>query len=595
MGRAAEIRRGSKHIARVMDQRTNQQSGTVRSVRNAMVRRIGSLGGGIPRSTLRSAARSAVSGTRYVSGGAAHLGRDAVAGAVQAIEEVGGEAGSMVRDTMIGVIEGTNQVVSITTPAVRDMVVGAIHSSSDSVSDAVDVGRGAIEGAIVGAVSVGIDSERAAASAVAGAIEAMTEAGADTADAVRAAVSGVVSGVAAADGDVVAATEAATYAMLAHGADAETASDDIANMAEHAVDAALTEVAENSEMDVEVVVATATGAVAAAYDLGQSQGDHARRSVLMRLSGPAGQAVPELTLQANQLRERLAEELPRGRAAWRGRAIYRAVRTLIREGGIDMAASLAYYTVMSFFPLMALVAMAVALFADPEAVGAGVTALVAQYFPASADLLSEAVQHLFKGTLAMGMVALIATLIGANGLFMAAERAVNRLFGVRTRGLLGTTLSEVVVATSVVILFSLSMMVTALFQVGLGFHSAFADWLGSGAGHLLWLMGGLSTLVPALITALLFTTVYRYMPNVPVHWRDAAYGGLVAMCLFELGKHLFFWLSGMATQRSVIYGPVAAFVVLLMWSFLAGLIFLYGAALTQAAGELRPGRQLSAR
>lgn len=34
----------------------------------------------------------------------------------------------------------------------------------------------------------------------------------------------------------------------------------------------------------------------------------------------------------------------------------------------------------------------------------------------------------------------------------------------------------------------------------------------------------------------------------------------------------------------------AAFVVLLMWSFLAGLIYLYGAALTRAAGELRPAR-----
>ena len=529
-----------------------------------------------------------------MGGGAAHLGRDAVAGAVQAIEEVGGEAGSMVRDTMIGVMEGTNQVVSITAPAVRAMVVGAIHSSSGSVSDAAEVGRGAIEGAIVGAVSAGIDSERAAASAVAGAVEAMTEAGADTADAVRATVSGVVSGVAAVDGDVVAAAEAATYAMIAHGASAETASDDIANMAEHAVDAALTEVAENSEMDMEVVVATATGAVAAAYDLGQSHGDNVRRSVLMRLSGPAGQAVPELTFQATQLRERLAEELPRGRAAWRGRAIYRAVRTLIREGGIDMAASLAYFTVMSFFPIIALVAIGVASFADPDAVGRGVAALTVQYFPASADLLTEAVQELFKGRIALGIVALAGALLGANGLFMAASRAVNRLFGAESKGFFSTTLSEATVASSVIVLFCLSLLLTALFQVGLGFHSAFTDWLGSGAGYLLWLMGALSTLVPALITALLFTTVYRYMPNVPVHWRDAAYGGLVAMFLFEFGKHLFFWFSSMATQRSVIYGPVAAFVVLLMWSFLAGLIFLYGAALTRAAGELRPGRHLSA-
>ena len=60
------------------------------------------------------------------------------------------------------------------------------------------------------------------------------------------------------------------------------------------------------------------------------------------------------------------------------------------------------------------------------------------------------------------------------------------------------------------------------------------------------------------------------------------------MLLFEIGKHGFFWISGLATQRSIVYGPVAAFVLLLMWAFVAGLIFLYGAALVKAAGQLRP-------
>ena len=541
--------------------------------------------------TVRRAARSAVSGARFLGGGAAHLGRDAVVGTVQAIQEVGGEAGSMVRDTMIGAIEGTNQVVTITAPSLRDMVVSAIHNSRSTASDAAAVGKDAIEGAIVGAVSVGMDSQRAAASAAAGAMEAMTEAGAETADAIRATVGGVVSGVAATDGDVAAATEAAAYVMISHGSDDETTSLGVADTAGQAVDAALAEVAANTELDLDVVVATAEGAVAAAYDLSRSHGDHARRSVLTKLSEAARYAAPELALQAAHLRERLAEELPRGRAAWRGRALYLAARILVQEGGIDMAASLAYFTVMSFFPMMALVAMTVVLFADPEVVEAGVSAVVVQYFPASADLLNEAVQHLFQGTLAVGLVALATALIGANGLFMAANRAVNRLFGVEHQGFLSTTLAEAAIATSVIILFTLSMVVTALFQVGLGFQPELAERLGSAAGYLLWVMGVLSALIPALITALLFTAVYHYMPDVPVHWRDAAYGGLVAMLLFEAGAHLFFWLTGMATQRSAIYGPVAAFVVLLMWSFVAGLIFLYGAALTQSAGTLRPGRR----
>ena len=311
--------------------------------------------------------------------------------------------------------------------------------------------------------------------------------------------------------------------------------------------------------------------------------------MLDKLSNPAGSVTPYLSVQFARLGDRLAAELPRGRTAWRGRAMYRAARYLLDGGGIDLAASLAYFTVMSFFPMMALVALGVAWFADPATVGEGLSALIAHYFPASEDLLNAAVEQLFQGTLGLGLVALVATLLGANGLLMATIRAVNRLFGAESKGIVSTTLSEATLAASVFVLFAVSMWITALFQVGLGFHAEFAEWLGGAATYAMWLLGALTTVIPALMTGLLFTVVYRRVPNVPVDWRDAAYGGLVAMLLFEGGKHLFFWLSGMATQRSMIYGPVAAFVVLLMWAFISGLIFLYGAALVRAAGELRPG------
>ena len=574
-----------------MDDRDSQTSATTQSVRNTIVGRLRSRDTGLPPFAVRSAARMAVGGARLVGGGAAHLGRDAMTGAIHAIEEVGGEAGAMVRDAMVGVVEGTHQVIVVTAPAIRDMVSGAIRSSRTGGANAAEVGRNAIEGAIVGAVAVGIDSHDAAVSAVSGAVDAMTEAGAETADAVWATVSGVVAGVVASDGDVAAATEAAAYAMVSQGTPEASGSEEMVSVAEHAVDAALSEVTENADLDIEVVAATATGAVSAAYDAGQAHGDHVRRSVLMRLSASAGHVTPELATQVAHLRERLAEELPQGRAAWRGRAMYRAARSLVHEGGIDLAASLAYYTVVSFFPIMALVALGVTLFADPQVVGRSLNTVIVQYFPASADLLSQAIDQLFQGTLVLGVVALVGTLLGANGLFMAAHRAVNRLFGVETRGLVRTTLSGAAVATSVIVLFSLSMWLTVIFQLGIGFHAELVSWLGAAAHYLVWLLGILSALVPALITGLLFTTVYHYMPNLPVHWRDAAYGGLVAMILFEASKHLFFWLSGMATQRSLIYGPVAAFVILLMWAFISGLIFLYGAALVRAAGELRPGRR----
>ena len=573
-----------------MSKRDPAVSDAAESVKEFLANRIRSRPGGIPGFAMRSAARAAVRGVRYVGGGAAHVGRDAISGAVQAVEEVGGEASALVRDAVIGVIEGTHQVMAVTAPAVRDMVHGAIRSSEKAGTDAVEVGREVVEGAIVGAVSVGIESQQAAASAVSGAMEAMTEAGATTSEAVRATMGGVVSGATSVVSDVSEMSQAAAHAIVSRSGSDDDSAEAMVTVAGHAVDAAIAEVVENYDLDIDIVAATATGAVAAAYERSQAHGDEVRNTVLGRLSAHTPHLPPELATQVSHLRGRLTQELPKGKVAWRGRVLYRAARYVIDDGGIDLAASLAYFTVMSFFPMMALAAMVVALFGDPESVGEGLASLLAHYFPASEELIVQAIDQLFQGTLALGIVALVGTLIGANGLFLAANRAVNRLFGAETGGIFSATVSEAVLATGVVALFTITMLLTALFQVGLGFHDAVADWLGGAAVYLMWLLGVLSALIPAVMTGLLFTLVYHRVPNVPVQWRDAAYGGLVAMLLFEVSKHLFFWLSGVATQRSVVYGPVAAFVVLLMWAFISGLIFLYGAALTRSAGELRPMR-----
>ncbi|MYE54399.1 MAG: hypothetical protein F4X34_04280, partial [Chloroflexi bacterium] len=50
----------------------------------------------------------------------------------------------------------------------------------------------------------------------------------------------------------------------------------------------------------------------------------------------------------------------------------------------------------------------------------------------------------------------------------------------------------------------------------------------------------------------------------------------------------FFWFIDLATNRNVVYGPIASVVVLLMWAYISGLIFLYGAAVARVASELRP-------
>ena len=191
-------------------------------------------------------------------------------------------------------------------------------------------------------------------------------------------------------------------------------------------------------------------------------------------------------------------------------------------------------------------------------------------------------------------MALVSIVVGANGLFMAANRSVSRIFGIEPKRITQITVSELSTAVLLVILFLLSISLTALLKVVVTFSEGIAakTSLVSNTGVLN--MGvAASELFPAIFTAVVFAFVYRRIPSTRVAWRDATYGAIVAIVLFEAGKHLFFWFTGLAGQRSVVYGPIASVVVLMMWAYVGGLIFLYGAALTRVAGELRPRRRSS--
>ena len=80
-----------------------------------------------------------------------------------------------------------------------------------------------------------------------------------------------------------------------------------------------------------------------------------------------------------------------------------------------------------------------------------------------------------------------------------------------------------------------------------------------------------------LLTFLALTLCYRILPNAPVLWRHAAVGALSAAFLTELGQTFFGGILGSIPTYRQIYGPLAAFPLFLIWTYLTWWIFLLGA------------------
>ena len=260
-------------------------------------------------------------------------------------------------------------------------------------------------------------------------MEAVAEAGGDLGDAARITVGGVVSGVSASGGDVEAAARDATHALITHVASSEQGVGEIAGLAQSAVEAALEKADRNDAVGGELAAAAAMGAVEAAYRVGPVHGDTVRASVISSIRDPRTAVAPDLERQLPHIAEQLSNELRRRSAAWRLRAMLRAVRLFFSAGGIDLAASLAYFTVLSLFPLVALVIMAATIFVDTEAVSGKLTEILSYYFPSSTDLIRGVIENLLSNSIAIGLVSLATIVVGANGLIQGANRALNRVFG----------------------------------------------------------------------------------------------------------------------------------------------------------------------
>ncbi len=513
---------------------------------------------------------------RYEAGQAV---RDAVAGAVKAVNEIRGEAGAFTQDAVIGVLRGTSETTRLTAPAVRNAVIGGIRSSIDAGVGLDQAGRETVAGAIRGAVEAGLDADEAVTAASRGALEAVQDSGEDVGRLAGAVIRGVIEGIEATGGDVAEAIFGSSRDLTAAMAPAD---EDTLKIAQAVIQTAA------HSAGSEAGLAAAAGAAEAAYAVSRRAGNRVRRASLETIRSSPPLLGAEIEERFRQYTKEITRELERGRGAWRIQALWEAVTDLVRVGALDLAGSLAFFTLLSLFPLATFSVLVLTLVADAQTTQAFLTDFFLRFFPASQEFLDAAIPHLFQEQVLAGVVALVTIVAASNGLFMAANRAINRVFGSSPRKLLSATVAQVGLVALLVTVFLATLGLSVVFQILVSVSDMLAD-----AGipidrPTLFITSAASIALDVVLTTAAFTFMYRTLPSVDVRYRDATFGAIIAVLLFEAARYISIILGGIATSRSAIYGPASSVVILLSWSFIAGLIFLYGAAVCNQATRLRP-------
>ncbi|MFO7179551.1 MAG: YihY/virulence factor BrkB family protein [Pseudomonadota bacterium] len=261
-----------------------------------------------------------------------------------------------------------------------------------------------------------------------------------------------------------------------------------------------------------------------------------------------------------------------------------AVEEFSRDRADLLAAALAFFTLLSIAPLIIIaVAIAGAILGAGQArqeVRRLLTDTMGAGPAASIDSWVEQASH--SGGVA-SLVGFLLLLLGASRLVAQLRSALNQIFDVSPREAEGIKASVAVFVKRRLFAFAVAaaagpllLVVVASRALLTGLHGMLFSGMPF-AGTLVQISQILfSIAVVALMTAL----VFKVVPDTRIGWKATWVGGLVTSILFNIGNVLVGLYLGRATV-SATYGAAGSVVVVLLWLYFSGQIFLFGAEFTQ--------------
>ncbi len=264
------------------------------------------------------------------------------------------------------------------------------------------------------------------------------------------------------------------------------------------------------------------------------------------------------------------------------------------DNGSLMAAGVAYYGALSFFPLLLTLISGIGLMLQftvagqnaeqqlLEAVGNQMSAELQQH-------IASALDQVRSGANMGGPVGLMTLLFGAMAIFVNFDSAFDVIWNVdppESKGMLAAVKRVIFQrGLAFVMLLGLGVILIVVQVAGIAISAAaeMSDSLLPG-GERLWTFG--RVLLPLILNSAVFTLIYRLLPKPSVSWKEALQGGAFAGVVWEVGRQvLTLFLVG--TKYSSAYGVVGSFIAVMLWIYYAVTVLFLGAEYIQSISARR--------
>lgn len=272
------------------------------------------------------------------------------------------------------------------------------------------------------------------------------------------------------------------------------------------------------------------------------------------------------------------------------------------DGGTLLAGSLAYFTAVSFFPMLLLLLSATGWFFELTDLGQDahqeiLEAIGNQFSDEFRAQVETVFDDISENASITGPLGLLALLVLVTTMFSQISYAFDRIWNVHqgSQGRLKSWVRNILfLRLKAFLMFTALMIIVFVIFLSGMLLSTIERW----AGELFTLPTGsiwlAQLLVSFLLNALIFSLIYYLVPNARVEWRAAAWGGLLAGFIWEIGRFILA-LIVVGQRYNSAFGVVGAFLAMMLWLFYAAIVIIYCAEVTQTLSEAYHFKKIKAR
>ena len=245
--------------------------------------------------------------------------------------------------------------------------------------------------------------------------------------------------------------------------------------------------------------------------------------------------------------------------------------------GLLLAGAVAYYTLLSMVPMFALILVLLSQVQESSELIDTLHDYLVLIAPGQVDALIDQISRFLENWKVVGVVGLLILLFFSSLAFTVLENAMSVIFFHRVAIKRRHFLTSAIIPYFFILLLAAGLLLVSVVSGSLHALDTRSVMV---MGHIWSLSGVEKTLVYILGIigeTLLLTSLYLVMPVGRLQLRHALIGGITAVVLWEITRHILVWYFSTLSLVNVVYGTFATAIIILITLEAAATILLIGA------------------